>query len=496
MQHAAPCQRVHSQAPSAAESAPAEDSTPAEGLRPPREEAPSLRALIAFTVPFMAVWVSNPLLGLIDTSVVGLGSTLELAALSPATSIANSLTYSLGFLGVVATSLVAGARARGATAEAQAATEEALAIAAFSGLALGALLLAAPEPIVTAFAGPTATELVPPAVVYTRIRALGVAAALVMTVAQAACLAYKDYRPALYATATAAGVNLVGDLVLCCGLGLGIGGAAWATVAAQLAAATVIVHRISQPCAQTGRPALFRRFPTAPPPLAVWARFAAIGWPVAAVICLKISYWCMCTSQATALSPVDSAAHGVLMSLFLVLGVLGDAVSQVAQAFMPAVLAYPEQAQQLARRLLYLGTLVGVANCTLFTASVTLLWGLFTTSLDVRAAMMTALPVTALCLLLHNASMASEGMMLACSRLRVLLKSYLLGAPAAMVTLVVLVGAGWGLPGVWMAVLQFQITRLAQNCWHLSPLSPVSPLLWRAAAIDVEGAQRSSEKNV
>ena len=110
-----------------------------------------------------------------------------------------------------------------------------------AGLLLAAIFVTFATPVLSAFSGPASAALVPPAALYTRIRGLGMPFALVMMVSQAGVLACRDPGPPLRATALAAGVNLVGDAVLCLGLGWGIAGAAWATVAAQAAAATVLL---------------------------------------------------------------------------------------------------------------------------------------------------------------------------------------------------------------------------------------------------------------
>jgi Na+-driven multidrug efflux pump len=64
---------------------------------------------------------------------------------------------------------------------------------------------------------------------YVRIRALGLPCALGYSVMQASFLACRAPRVPLVATAGAAIFNLVGDLVLCQGFGLGVRGAAAAT---------------------------------------------------------------------------------------------------------------------------------------------------------------------------------------------------------------------------------------------------------------------------
>ena len=66
--------------------------------------------LKTMTLPLLAVWLSNPLLSLIDTAAVGKVSTvLQLASLGPATAVCDTGGYVFSFLSVVTTGLVANA---------------------------------------------------------------------------------------------------------------------------------------------------------------------------------------------------------------------------------------------------------------------------------------------------------------------------------------------------------------------------------------------------
>lgn len=56
---------------------------------PPAARDASLAALLRFALPMTAIWVIGPVLGLIDSSVVGTRSSLELAALGPATVVCD-----------------------------------------------------------------------------------------------------------------------------------------------------------------------------------------------------------------------------------------------------------------------------------------------------------------------------------------------------------------------------------------------------------------------
>ena len=92
----------------------------AKPLQPPLRAAPAeaetteptLRELAAFAGPAVVLWISGPLLTLIDTSAVGLASgakdsALEIAALGPGGSVCDGATYFYTFLNIATTNFLA-----------------------------------------------------------------------------------------------------------------------------------------------------------------------------------------------------------------------------------------------------------------------------------------------------------------------------------------------------------------------------------------------------
>ena len=87
----------------------------------PPPTPPSNLSLLKFYVPCLALWISGPLLSLVDTSFVGLsakanalggsGSAAQLAALGPATTFIDGSLYLFAFLNVATTNLYASALA-------------------------------------------------------------------------------------------------------------------------------------------------------------------------------------------------------------------------------------------------------------------------------------------------------------------------------------------------------------------------------------------------
>lgn len=69
--------------------------------------------LLTFSIPTLCISITNPLLSLVDTAVVGLGSEAQLAAMAPATMLSDSLCYLLTFVAIATTNLVSLSMARG-----------------------------------------------------------------------------------------------------------------------------------------------------------------------------------------------------------------------------------------------------------------------------------------------------------------------------------------------------------------------------------------------
>ena len=427
------------------------------------------RELLNFIVAGMAVWTAGPILSIIDTSVVGLGSTLELAALGPATALADSSQYAFVFLSVATTSLVARALARGSTVDAQRAVRDGLSVAWAAGCLLCLTLLASAPTALMLWTGDASAQLVPQASTYVYLRALGMPVALVTSVAQAAFLATKQPLIPLLTVTIAAGVNALGDLLLCCVCHFGLAGAAAATTASQLVACCVIVSRLfaARVPSMQGLP-LLAALPSLLPSRGAVTRVLRVGLPVCTLVGLKILLFsCAIGGAATRLGPTSSAAHACLIAIYILAAVCGDAVSQAAQSYLPATLGRPTASRRLCASLIAMGLVVGAVNCVWAGAASMLGPGMFTTDAAVMDLVRNVTPVMCSSLIIHTASMATEGALLAARDLRWLVASYAVNALLCASTLRAVGSAGWGLWGVWLIMVQFHITRLACNAWRL-----------------------------
>jgi MATE family multidrug resistance protein len=147
-------------------------------------------------------------------------------------------------------------------------------------------------------------------------------------------------RPLMFALVTANLVNFVGNWALIYGrLGmpaLGTDGAAWATVAARVYMAIVVVTAAVLHDRHTHTPHSLWRVPRAPAARDL-RRLAALGLPAAAQISLEVGVFAMAAALASRLTPVALAAHQIALNLagltFMIpLGVSAAAAVRVGHA--------------------------------------------------------------------------------------------------------------------------------------------------------------------
>ncbi|MBA0766439.1 hypothetical protein Gotri_015481 [Gossypium trilobum] len=71
-----------------------------------------IKEIMKFTGPATGLWICGPLMSLIDTAVIGQGSSIELAALGPGTVLCDYMSYVFMFLSVATSNMVATSLAR------------------------------------------------------------------------------------------------------------------------------------------------------------------------------------------------------------------------------------------------------------------------------------------------------------------------------------------------------------------------------------------------
>jgi Na+-driven multidrug efflux pump len=308
---------------------------------------PTVVDLLKFGLPTLGIWLLQPILSLIDTSVIGMSassasSVLELAALGPGIAWIDSSAYLCQFMGMATTNLYATAISEGDENKQRKVLSHATIISIGLGLFLFAIQYTFAKPLVTVLAG-SAVESIPYALSYARIRSFASIIAVPTIVGQAAFLASKDSVTPLKAVLVGSVINIVGDLLLVCVLGKGIAGAAWATTLSQIGSALyLLAASVSRSMTATDKE-VEEKVPSKQsmaslvqfPGFRDIIQYISFCGPLFFVLLMKAFSWSYTTYACSPAGPVSLAAHQIVLNMFCIFAIFGDAVSQISQTYLP-----------------------------------------------------------------------------------------------------------------------------------------------------------------
>ncbi|XP_020091484.1 protein DETOXIFICATION 46, chloroplastic-like isoform X1 [Ananas comosus] len=310
-----------------------------------------MKEIALFAGPATGLWICGPLMSLIDTMVIGQGSSLELAALGPATVFCDYLSYIFMFLSIATSNMVATSLAKKDKELVQHQISILLFVAFACGLGMFMFTRLLGPQILAAFTGPENLHIVPAANTYAQIRGFAWPAILVGMVAQSASLGMKDSWGPLKALTVASAINGFGDIFLCSICGYGIAGAALATMVSQVVAAFMMMQTLNK----TG----FQAFSMSIPSVGELFQIFEIAAPVFVTMTSKgkggfvcfvlekvsqggalsyVAFYSLLTYFATSMGTITLAAHQVMINVFCMCTVWGEPLSQTAQSFMPELI--------------------------------------------------------------------------------------------------------------------------------------------------------------
>lgn len=452
--------------------------------------APSIAECLAFSLPALGIYMCPSLMSLIDASFVGrFCPSVELAALGPASTISETASFPLLFLSVASTNLIARAFAKKDHDDLSRVTRTSLAMALVSGVALGAVVYGATGALSLGHCG-TATSLLPGCETYVGIRALALPAVTIAAVAQAVCIGTRDTRTPMVSVALAGGANLLGDFVLVVGLGMGIAGAAYATVLSQVLAAGLLVKQ------------LFKRGFLGTPrdengasdnKISSTLREIVSFIPYMYVTGIKAFLLSTCAATAASLREAQAAAHTAIFAVYMFCMTCGDVGSSLSQAFLPTFVV-KEQSSSIEKKHggktksrfkfdvdAAMPTIRQLIKCTLSMSSLvvvlsTLIIGVFggqiTNDPAVLKEMRRTLPWLAVTLSLHGSAVTLEGILLAQRKLRLMTVSYSIVAVTIGIWQAATRSFGLGLAGVWSCYAWFSASRVVAFSWMAGLLRP------------------------
>jgi Na+-driven multidrug efflux pump len=472
---------------------------------PESSSLPTFKQLMIFVATTILIWLSEPLLSLVDTTIVGMtcnpqSAVLQIAALGPATTLYDSLIYLTYFLAMAATNQVAPALAMKKWKDLRQSTSHFMGLALFFGFLVTAICFGTGKYFIASMVGDLASsEIVPLATKYAWIRASVAPFCVVGFVAQSVCLACLDTRTPAIAVVVASIVNIIGDLAL--SPRWGIQGAAVATAFATVSSCLVLVRKVRK---TTGEWKVLQEQEEAFEELTTITRVVngtielipkalplesatnsievdmpssekdipfyslpsnkalvdlmKLAGPIFFVMMSKIACYSLMTVRATTFGIVPLASHNIMMRVFFFYACFGDSLSQAAQSFFPSV-AKKEQ-NQLLRQLLYLATWIGVWNCQIAKMILQHLGRYLVKDASIIQTMAAHTQYLGLAVLLHPFIMVFEGIVLAKRDLVFLIVTYAL--TMALHFGFVFSPLTTTFNGLWRALAVFQGIRFVQ----------------------------------
>lgn len=407
------------------------------------------RRLLALALPATVTLIADPLLGMVDTAVVGRIGAAELGALGLANAVLATASWVFSFLVIGTTSTVARAMGSG---DGHRAAGRHVANAARIAVAVGVVLavlvwLLAP----TILGALGAVEgLIDPGATYLRVRAFGLPFLLLTFVGHGAFRGVLDTRTPLGVVAVANVVNLVLTLAL---VGpFGIAGAAAGTVAAEAVSVGLFALRLRTTglvLAGHGAP---RRDELATIVTVSRDLFLRTGGLLLGFLAIS--------AAAARIDALTSAAYQVTFQAFLFAAFALDGLAIAAQAMMSTALGAGDaaEARRVARLALRAGTVGGALGALVLALLGGVVPRVLTDQADVLAVVAGAWLVAALVQATGGAVFALDGVLMGAEDYAYLRTWTLVGAVVGGGLALALAGRG-GLTGLWLAVHAMMVVR-------------------------------------
>ncbi|MGZ5373108.1 MAG: MATE family efflux transporter [Aeromicrobium sp.] len=345
------------------------------------------RHIFALAAPAFAALISEPLMLLADTAIIGHLGTVQLAGLAVAATVLGTIVGLCIFLAYGSTAAVARHHGAGDERGALALGLSGIWLAVGLGVVLAASTALLARPVTRGLA--SSPDVAEQAHTYLLISTLGLPAMLVVLAATGALRGVLDMRTPLIAMIAANSLNVVLNLGLVYGADWGIGGAATGTVIAQWVAAVWLAGSVLRKARAAGS--------AVRPDAREILDSARNGVPlVIRTLTLRASLL-IATAVAATQGDASLAAHQIAVTLVTLLSFSLDAIAIAGQALTGRSLgaADPVRTRQLTRRMIGWGVVSGVVAGLLLLAVHGVIPSLFTPDAQVQSALLPVLVVVA-----------------------------------------------------------------------------------------------------
>lgn len=417
------------------------------------------RRVIALALPAFGTLTAEPLYRLVDTAVVGRLGTDQLGGLAIAVAILSLVIASSNFITYGTTQRVAHRLGAEQDTEAANVGVQAVWLGAMVGIAVVPVLILGAEPMATALGA--SNEVLEFAVEYLRIAALSVPFVVVSLAAQGVQRGASDFRTPLIILVCSNIVNVVVELILVFGFDLGIAGAAWSTVIAQVGAGiafVVVIQGGLKPASQR-RPNWSEMLPLLTAGRHLLLRVGSI-----------LAVFTGATAIAARIDDATLAAHQIVVTMFLFLALTLDALAVPAQTLVAEELGRVElgvdgaDALVLTRRVVRLSVIFATGLAVVIAAASPLLARAFSSDSDVTSRATSGLLILAVLLLPGSVAFAYDGILIGAADYRFIGRAsfaYLLAV--VPIAAVVIATPSLGIVGIWLGLLVWMTLRASVN---------------------------------
>jgi putative MATE family efflux protein len=412
--------------------------------------SPHDREIVRLALPALGALAAEPLYVLADTAIVGHLGRPQIAALGLAGTVLAGAFTIFNFLTYGTTAVVA--RATGAGREEDAARLAAQAL--WASVGIGLVLLVGCEIVAgLLLAGLGAHGRSGHfALVYFRIAALGLPAALIALAGQGYLRGISNLRRPLEIVVAANVANLVLELLFVYGFGWGIAGSAAGTAIAQAGMGAAFVVELLRPHAPSRRPSLGEMKPLFRVGRQIFVRTAAL------YACFLVA-----ASVLARMGDAQIGAHQIAYELFLFIALVLDAVAIAGQVIVGRMLGAgnADGAHAAAVRMIGWSVVIGLVFAVVLAPLSHAIPRAFTD--DPRVLHQAALlwPFLAVMQPLGGAVFALDGILIGAGDTRYLMWSMLAASGVFVLLAALALALGWGVIGVWAALDVLIVARLA-----------------------------------
>ncbi|XP_058209615.1 protein DETOXIFICATION 44, chloroplastic [Rhododendron vialii] len=444
--------------------------------------------ILSIALPVALALAADPLTSLVDTAFVGRLGSVELAAVGVSASVFNlvSKLFNVPLLNITTSfvaeeqALVPKSRDESHQIDQDHVTDHkskkilpsvstSLALAAGIGVAEALALFVGSGFLMNTMGIPADSPMRVPAEEFLSLRAFGAPPIVIALAAQGTFRGFKDTKTPLFAVAAGNLLNAILDPILIFIFGLGIGGAAIATVISEYLIAVILLWKLNSkvllvsPKIDGGR--VFRYLKSGG---------LLITRSLAVLVTMTLA-----TSMAAREGPIAMAGHQICLQVWLAVSLLTDALALAGQALLAGDYSQGDygKARQVVNRIIQIGLITGVSLAVTLFLGFGALSNLFSNDSEVLGIALSGILFVAGSQPINALAFVLDGLYYGVSDFGYAAYSMVLVGMISSVFLVIAAPL-YGLAGVWTGLFLFMTLRVAAGIWRLGTKAGPWKFLW------------------